>query len=209
MSKYLKTIATSALSAGIMLIASASVSSSAIACGVHQQTGFSLSSEPGSLTVLANIVKARKNGTLVETGMPAETGTRVEAEMLNKGKLDANALNLADSGISVRLFEPIQGRYLDVSIRSGELTYRLSQHQHQLNSDDAAAKASQLSSRWSSRAQLQSQAKVTVITELSVLQAIASRQLSWQQVDELGLMTINGEQDAQEKYQALLAKSSI
>ncbi|NKF51774.1 hypothetical protein G3R49_14500 [Shewanella sp. WXL01] len=203
MRKYLKTITTSALSAGIMLFASASVSLSAIACGVHQQTGFSLSSEPGSLTVLANIVKARKNGTLVETGMPVET------EMLNKGKLDANALNLADSGISVRLFEPIQGRYLDVSIRSGELTYRLSQHQHQLSSDDAVAKASQLSSRWSSRAQLQSQAKVTVITELSVLQAIASRQLSWQQVDELGLMTINGEQDAQEKYQALLAKSSI
>ncbi|MGS0673747.1 hypothetical protein [Shewanella sp. 125m-1] len=74
------------------------------ACGVHQNTGLFLVTEPGSLPVFERTVYERQNGTLSHLTSPEN----VKAEHF------INALTNSAQQIPFSLFQPVKGHYSDV-----------------------------------------------------------------------------------------------
>ncbi len=133
------------------------VSSLSFACGLHQDTGFSLITEPGSLEVFANIIETRRNNTLNNSNKPDHFQLFTIKSALAKPN---------EHQINFSLFEAIKGHYSKVTLDNGvNITGR-----------DTLPKKDEL----------------LVITELDVLDALATKAMTWNEAKENKLLIING-----------------
>ncbi|MEZ8457868.1 MULTISPECIES: hypothetical protein [Vibrio] len=88
-----------------------SLSSSLVfACGLHQDTGLSLITEPGSLEVFGNIINARQDDEFGNLNKPDHF--RLFAIQAALGKAHPNK-------IEFNLFEAIKGHYSEISFAKG------------------------------------------------------------------------------------------
>jgi hypothetical protein len=132
-------------------------SSLSFACGLHQDTGFSLITEPGSLDVFAEIIEVRKNDTLGNTNKPEHFQLFAIKSALAKPN---------DHQINFSLFEAIKGHYSKVTLEQGiNIT---------------------------GRETLPEKEELLLITELDVLDALATKTLSWDDAKKSQLVIING-----------------
>ncbi len=83
------------------------VSSVSYACGLHQNTGFNLITEPGSLTVFSNIISARQADTF-------NNGNKPDHFRLFDFKKELDKPH--QQKINFALFEAINGHYSDVNV---------------------------------------------------------------------------------------------
>jgi hypothetical protein len=132
-------------------------SSLAFACGLHQDTGFSLVTEPGSLDVFANVISARQVDQFDNLNKPDNFllfSVKAALKQPHQHKMDFS------------LFEAIKGHYSDFEFTDTVIV--------------------------SGRTQLPTDQDVLLITELDVLDALATGALTWEQAQRSGLATING-----------------
>lgn len=88
-----------------------SLSSSLVfACGLHQETGFSLVTEPGSLEVFGNIINARQDD---------EFGNLDKPDHFKLFAIKSALAKAHPSKIEFNLFEAIKGHYSKISIEKG------------------------------------------------------------------------------------------
>ncbi|MEZ9409039.1 hypothetical protein [Vibrio lentus] len=88
-----------------------SLSSSLVfACGLHQETGFSLVTEPGSLEVFGNIIHARQDD---------EFGNLDKPDHFKLFAIKSALAKAHPSKIEFNLFEAIKGHYSQISIEKG------------------------------------------------------------------------------------------
>ncbi len=88
-----------------------SLSSSLVfACGLHQETGFSLVTEPGSLEVFGNIINARQDD---------EFGNLDKPDHFKLFAIKSALAKAHPSKIEFNLFEAIKGHYSQISIEKG------------------------------------------------------------------------------------------
>ncbi|GEA51861.1 hypothetical protein VIN01S_26650 [Vibrio inusitatus NBRC 102082] len=132
-------------------------SATALACGLHQSTGFNMAIEEGSLDVFASVIEVRQSGELNNINKPDHFRL-----FSFKSSLEKAHPNKADFSI----FEAIKGHYSDVAIGSNV----------QITGMD----------------NLPTDEEVLLITELDVLDALATGTLSWEQAKLAGLVRING-----------------
>ncbi|MEZ9139730.1 MULTISPECIES: hypothetical protein [unclassified Shewanella] len=127
------------------------------ACGIHQDTGLFLVTEPGSLPVFENTVNERQNGRFNSLKSPEH----VKVYQFTK------VLSNSNQKVSFSLFEPVKGHYSEVLI---------SEH-----------------TKLQHRETQPSPTELLLIAELDVLEALATKQLSWSDAKTLGLVRINGQ----------------
>ena len=95
-----------------LILASLLFSSSSFSCGLHQNTGFNLTTEPGSLSVFSNIIDARQSGVLGDTDKPdAFRLFTIKAALAKPHK----------NKIDFIMFEAIKGHYSNVWVSHGVL----------------------------------------------------------------------------------------
>ncbi|MGY5453060.1 hypothetical protein ACVFI8_19285 [Agarivorans sp. MS3-6] len=140
----------------ILMIASPNAN----ACGMHQGTGFSFVSEPGSLEVFGNVVDIRKFNVLGNVNKAENVELLSFKKALNKPH--ENKQNFS-------IFEATKGHYSDVTVGNGVL---ISARESSITEQD-----------------------LLLITDLDVLDALASNVLSWRQAKHFGLVKINGSSD--------------
>ncbi|CAK2179002.1 hypothetical protein F0248_14185 [Vibrio crassostreae] len=88
-----------------------SLSSSLVfACGLHQETGFSLVTEPGSLEVFGNIINARQDDEFSNLNKP---------DHFRLFAIKAELAKPHPSKIEFNLFEAIKGHYSQVKLEKG------------------------------------------------------------------------------------------
>ncbi|GEA61127.1 hypothetical protein [Vibrio comitans] len=132
-------------------------STTALACGLHQSTGFNMAIEEGSLDVFASVIEVRQSGELNNINKPDHF--RVFSF---KSSLEKAHPNQTDFSI----FEAIKGHYSDVTMGANV----------QITGKDS----------------LPTDEEVLLITELDVLDALATGTLSWEQAKQADLVRING-----------------
>ncbi|MBB1311968.1 MULTISPECIES: hypothetical protein [Aliivibrio] len=133
------------------------VSSLSFACGLHQDTGFSLVTEPGSLDVFAEIIEVRKNNTFGNANKP---------EHFQLFSIKSALAKPNDHQINFNLFEAIKGHYSKVTLEQ--------------------------SINITGRETLPEKEELLLITELDVLDALATKTLSWDDAKKNQLVIING-----------------
>ncbi|MFA0350073.1 hypothetical protein AB4486_24575, partial [Vibrio sp. 10N.222.55.C6] len=85
-------------------------SSLVLACGLHQETGFSLVTEPGSLEVFGNVITARQDD---------EFGNLDKPDHFKLFSIKSALAKAHPSKIEFNLFEAIKGHYSQISIEKG------------------------------------------------------------------------------------------
>ncbi|MFS1492322.1 hypothetical protein BCT96_011245 [Vibrio splendidus] len=85
-------------------------SSLVFACGLHQETGFSLVTEPGSLEVFGNIINARQDD---------EFGNLDKPDHFKLFAIKSALAKAHPSKIEFNLFEAIKGHYSQVKLEKG------------------------------------------------------------------------------------------
>jgi hypothetical protein len=133
------------------------VSSLSFACGLHQDTGFSLITEPGSLEVFENIIETRKNNTFNNSNKPDHFQLFTIKSVLEKPN---------EHQINFSLFEAIKGHYNKVTLDNGV--------------------------NITGRDTLPEKYELLVITELDVLDALATKAITWNEIKKNNLLIING-----------------
>lgn len=88
------------------------VSSVSYACGLHQNTGFNLITEPGSLTVFSNVISARQANAFDNGAKPDHFRLFDIKKALDKPH---------QQKLNFSLFEAINGHYSDVDVTNKPL----------------------------------------------------------------------------------------
>ncbi|WP_144210534.1 hypothetical protein [Shewanella donghaensis] len=136
------------------------ISSTSLACGVHNDTGFNFVTEPGSLDVFGKVVEIRQSNLLSNAD---------KLDYLKRISFNTALNKPAPDKISFNLFEAIKGHYSEVLINN---TIAIEARHKQPD-----------------------ETNLLVITEVDILDALATNELSWQQAKTLGLVTVNGLKD--------------
>lgn len=139
-------------------------SSHSVACGVHQNTGFSFITEPGSLDVFQNVIENRRLNSF--------------SQMQNSQRAQKNAFigaleHTDKKKMNFIIFEAIKGHYSQVTLNNTVTitAYNIEGNQPAIDENS-----------------------LLVISDFDVLDALGAHQLSWQQAQNLGLVKINGQQ---------------
>jgi len=142
-------------------------SATAMACGVHQNTGFHLTTEPGSLDVFQQVIDARSNDQFGNLNKP----DHFRLFSLKK------RLNLPSTHkVDFVIFEAVKGHYSDVVVISSQ----------------GESGSTKPSVSISGKQQLPKADELMVISEFDVLDALATNVISWPQAKQQGLVKING-----------------
>ncbi|PMG35405.1 hypothetical protein BCU97_15875 [Vibrio splendidus] len=145
-------------------------SSLTFACGLHQDTGFSLVTEPGSLEVFGNVITARQDDEFNNLNKPDHFRLFAIKAALAKPHPSKTEFNL---------FEAIKGHYSQVKLEKGVDV--------------------------SGRDTLPTAEDLLMITELDVLDSLATGTISWDHATLNGLVIINGPQDKREQLEDWLS----
>nr|WP_237485536.1 hypothetical protein [Vibrio hippocampi] len=127
------------------------------ACGLHQTTGFNLTTEPGSLMVFSNVIDARQQNRFGNLDKPDHFRLFAFRAALNTPE---------PLKLNFTIFEAIKGHYSLVEVQN--------------------------QSRVTARDTLPTSNDLMVITELDILDALATGKISWSQAKQQGLVALSG-----------------
>lgn len=133
------------------------ISSTSLACGVHQNTGFQMTTEPGSLDVFEQVIHARQMNAFSNMTKPDHFRLFSVKKALNQPH---------PSKLDFTLFEAIKGHYSEVSM---DLEVSIQGRESSPLAGD-----------------------LVLISELDVLDALSTGEISWKKANEMNLVKING-----------------
>ncbi|MFV0447457.1 MAG: hypothetical protein ACK5MF_03165 [Vibrio sp.] len=130
-------------------------------CGLHQNTGFNLITEPGSLEVFQNVIDARRDNLLLNKGKPDQF-----LLYTIKAKFDESQ----EDKLDFVLFEAVKGHYSDFKYTDNHMTV-------------------------TGKNKMPEKDELMLITELDVLDALASGVIDWEQATQHSLIKLVGPQN--------------
>lgn len=177
------------------------LSSTVLACGLHQDASLSFVSQPGSLDVYMKVMEKRQQDVF---------GNRQKSQHEHITHLEHALQQAAKHPIEFVIFEAINGtsQYVSITDKVKVLNHDEMHHGH----ENSARKSHHHGHHHHSHkhkqhdthsSHIQAESPAMLITELDVLDAITNKVISWHQAKAQGLVQINGSADQQAEIEAL------